>query len=149
MTVSKALFAAVAAATVGLSAVGAGVASAQPFSPAPQQPGRGHGHGNDDWCGPPWCDGHGNGPGGPGAYPGGWDKGPWWAANRHDWWDDRQGPPPWGWGPPPPLQWNGGPLPQNVNYWGYNANPVWDDGFRQWGIWLFGIWVPIFGVGFA
>jgi hypothetical protein len=26
---------------------------------------------------------------------------------------------------------------------------VWDDGFRQWGIWLFGLWIPIFGVGFG
>jgi hypothetical protein len=24
---------------------------------------------------------------------------------------------------------------------------VWDDGFRQWGIWLFGLWIPIFGIG--
>ena len=74
------------------------------------------------------------------------DKGPWWANNRHDWWDDRQGPPPWGWGPPPAYQWTGGP-PQPFNYWGYDVNPVWDDGFRQWGIWLFGLWIPIFGIG--
>ncbi len=33
------------------------------------------------------------------------------------------------------------------NYWGYNVNPVWDDGFRQWGIWLFGPWIPVFGIG--
>jgi hypothetical protein len=33
------------------------------------------------------------------------------------------------------------------NYWGYNANPVWDDGFGQWGIWLFGLWIPVFGIG--
>jgi hypothetical protein len=25
---------------------------------------------------------------------------------------------------------------------------VWNDGPRQWGIWLFGLWIPIFGVGF-
>jgi hypothetical protein len=78
--------------------------------------------------------------------PGHWDKGPWWANNRHDWWDDRQGPPPWGWGPPPAYQWTGGP-PRPFNYWGYDVNPVWDDGFHQWGIWLFGLWIPIIGIG--
>ena len=60
--------------------------------------------------------------------------------------NDRNGPPPWGWGPPPAYQWDGGP-PRPFNYWGYNANPVWNDGFGQWGIWLFGLWIPIFGVG--
>lgn len=78
--------------------------------------------------------------------PGQWDKGPWWANNRHDWWDDRQGPPPWGWGPPPPYRWAGGP-PRPFNYWGYDVTPVWDDGFREWGIWLFGLWIPIIGIG--
>ena len=125
------------------------IASAQPFAPIPQKPG--HGNGDDycpPWCGdtrgpnrycPPWCDnnaGHRD------------DKGFWWNSNRHDWWDDRNGPPPWGWGPPPPIQWNGGPPPQSVNYWGYNLNPVWNDGPRQWGVWLFGLWIPIFGAGF-
>ncbi|MDT5177131.1 MAG: hypothetical protein QOJ95_1329 [Mycobacterium sp.] len=133
---------------LGSSAMVAPMASAQPAAPIPLKPG----HGNDDycppWCGdtkgpnrycPPWCDqnaGHGD------------DKGQWWNTNRHDWWDDRNGPPPWGWGPPPPIQWNGGPPPQSVNYWGYNLNPVWNDGPRQWGVWLFGLWIPIFGVGF-
>ncbi len=120
---------------MGGATVGGAVAAAQPGNGH----GNGHdgGHGNDcrPWCNGPGVDKH-------------WDKGVWWANNRHDWWDDRQGPPPWGWGPPPPFQWNGGPLPQNVNYWGYNASPVWDNGFRQWGIWLFGLWIPIFGVGF-
>lgn len=78
--------------------------------------------------------------------PGHWDKGPWWANNRHDWWDDRQGPPPWGWAPPPAYRWTGGP-PRPFNYWGYDVNPVWDDGFHQWGIWLFGLWIPIIGIG--
>ncbi len=126
----------------GVAGLGAGVASAQPAAPLPLKP-----HGNDDFC-PPWC---GNGPGnghGNGHGNGGWDKGPWWASNNHEWWDDRNGAPPWGWGPPPPYQWNGGPLPQSINYWGYNANPVWNDVNRQWGIWLFGLWIPIFGVGF-
>jgi hypothetical protein len=79
---------------------------------------------------------------------GNWDKGPWWANNRHDWWDDRQGPPPWGWGPPPAYQWAGGP-PRPFNYYGYDVNPVWDQGFNEWGIWLFGLWIPIFGIGFG
>jgi hypothetical protein len=117
------------------------VASADPVVPAPLKPG------HDDFC-PPWCgngngNGHGNGPD--------WkqwdgDKGPWWANNRHEWWNDNNGAPPWGWGPPPAYQWDGGP-PHPFNYWGYNANPVWDDGLRQWGIWLFGQWIPVFGIG--
>jgi hypothetical protein len=140
----------------GSAGMGASVASATPAAPIPLKPG----HGDDDFC-PPWC-GNGKGPNngngdfrGPdfrgGDFRGGdfnGDKGPWWASNRHEWWDDRNGQPPWGWGPPPPLQWNGGPLPQNINYWGYNVNPVWNDGPRQWGIWLFGLWIPIFGAGF-
>ena len=124
----------------GGATLGGAVASADPGN------GHGNGHGRGNDC-QPWCPGPG-GPGGPG-FDKHWDKGVWWANNRHDWWDDRQGPPPWGWGPPPPFQWNGGPLPHSINYWGYNANPVWDDGFRQWGIWLFGLWIPIFGVGFG
>jgi hypothetical protein len=133
----------------GSAGMGAGVATATPAAPIPLKPG----HGNDDFC-PPVCNGnsgrgHDKGPWENGSWNnGGWDKGPWWAGNRHEWWDDRNGPPPWGWGPPPPLQWSGGPLPQNINYWGYNVNPVWNDGPRQWGIWLFGLWIPIFGVGF-
>lgn len=136
------------------------IASAQPVAPIPQKPGHG-----DDFC-PPQCgngngngDGHGNGNGHGNDDNRGWpgqfdnrghgdDKGFWWNSNRHDWWDDGNGPPPWGWGPPPPIQWNGGPPPQFVNYWGYNLNPVWNDGPRQWGVWLFGQWIPIFGVGF-
>ncbi len=34
-----------------------------------------------------------------------------------------------------------------VQLLGYDVNPVWDDGFGQWGIWLFGLWIPIFGIG--
>ena len=52
-----------------------------------------------------------------------------------------------GGGPPPAYQWTGGP-PRPFNYWGYDVNPVWDDGFHQWGIWLFGLWIPIIGIGF-
>lgn len=119
------------------------IASAAPSAPLPLKPGHGH---DGPFC-PPGC---GNGPGngnGHGNGRGNDDKGPWWANNSHEWWDDRNGPPPWGWGPPPPLQWNGGPLPGRVNYWGYDAAPVWNDGNAQWGIWLFGQWIPIFGVG--
>ena len=147
-----------AAMTVGVlggvvAGAGVPVASAQPVAPVPLKPG----HGNDGCF--PFCDGKGPGRGhGPGRdfdHPGRgaghrdhWDdKGSWWANNRHDWWDDRKGPPPWGWGPPPPLHWRGGPLPPTLNYWGYNLNPVWDNGFRQWGVWLFGVWIPIIGVG--
>ena len=137
----------------GAAGLGGGVANAAPAAPAPLNP-------HDDPCGPPWC---GNGPGwnrsdwNRGDWNGGdwnrgdwnrgdWDRGQWWATNRHDWWDDRNGAPPWGWRFPPPWQWDGGP-PHPFNYWGYNVNPVWDDGFHQWGFWLFGLWIPIFGIG--
>ena len=128
---------------LGAAGTGIGVANADPAAPAPMRP--------DCW---PWCNGGpGNGPGNEQDWNRGnghdddWARSAWWANNRHDWWDDRNGAPPWGWGPPPPYQWNGGPLPQTINYWGYNETPVWDDGFHQWGFWLFGIWIPIFGVG--
>jgi hypothetical protein len=157
MRLSKFASAAMIVGALGFGAIGPGgaVASADPVAPAPLRPhddfcapwcdgnGRGNGHGNDDFR-PPWVgDGNHN------ADWNGWngDKGPWWANNRHDWWDDRQGPPPWGWGPPPAYQWVGGP-PHRFNYWGYDVDPVWDDGFHQWGIRLFGLWIPIFGIGF-
>ena len=130
----------------GAAGLGTGVASARP----------GPGHDNDRQCFP-YCDNRGHdqnqwngydrGDRGDHGDRGNWDKGPWWANNRHDWWDDRQGSPPWGWGPPPAYQWRGGP-PRPFNYWGYDVNPVWDDGFHQWGIWLFGLWIPIIGIGF-
>lgn len=136
MVLTKAVSAAMIVGALGLGALGPGgaVASAAPAVPAPEKPR------HDDLC-PPWC---GNGPGNGNAN--GHDKGPWWANNRHDWWDDRQGPPPWGWGPPPAYHWTGGP-PRPFKYWGYDVIPVWDHGFRQWGIWLFGLWIPIFGIG--
>jgi len=140
MRLSKVVSAAMIVGALGFGALGSGgaVATADPVVPAPLSP-------HDDFC-PPWCgngNGHGNGPD--------WthwdgDRGPWWANNRHEWWNDNNGAPPWGWGPPPAYQWDGGP-PRPFNYWGYNANPVWDDGFRQWGIWLFGLWIPVFGIG--
>ena len=129
---------AVVAVGLGSAGLGTGVASAKP------------GHDIDRPCFP-FCENRGDwnddfDRGDFNRGPGHWDKGPWWANNRHDWWDDRQGPPPWGWGPPPAYQWAGGP-PRPFNYWGYDVTPVWDDGFRQWGIWLFGLWIPIFGIG--
>ncbi|MDH6194242.1 hypothetical protein M2272_000863 [Mycobacterium frederiksbergense] len=142
MKLAKFVAAALTVGAFGFDVTGLGtpMASAQPVAPAPLKPG----HGHDDCF--PFCD---NGPGRD-FDRGRWDnKGPWWADNRHDWWDDRNGPPPWGWGPPPPVQWRGGRLPQSINYWGYNLNPVWDNGFRQWGVWLFGVWIPILGVGVA
>jgi hypothetical protein len=141
MKLTKIVAAAMVVGALGFGAAGpgVGVASADPVVPAPLKPG----HGNDDWC-PPWC---GDGPKWKnGDWDKGWDKGPWWANNRHEWWDDNKGAPPWGWGPPPPYQWDGGP-PRPFNYWGYNVNPVWNDGNAQWGIWLFGLWIPIFGIG--
>lgn len=150
-TLTKLASTALIACAFGLGAVGPGgaVATALPVLQAPEKPRhddycppwcgderRGN-RGNDNYC-PPWCDNGNRG--------GHSDKGPWWASNAHPWWDDRNGPPPWGWGPPPAYQWQGGP-PRPFNYWGYDVNPVWDDGFRQWGFYLFGLWIPVFGIG--
>lgn len=144
MKLTKVAATAVTAGALTLSAVGfgGGVASAQPAAPLPLDPGRGPGH---DDC-PPRC-------GGPNFNRGGdFDRGNWnqnqWRPDPHQRWDERWGAPPWGWGPPPPVYWNGGYRPQQIDYWGYQATPVWDDGFHQWGIWLFGLWIPVFGVGF-
>jgi hypothetical protein len=153
MGLTKIVSAAMIVGALGFGAVGPAVAtaSAHPAVPAPLNPGHGNGHGNNDWC-DQWCDnGRGNGPDGRGNGGDGrradWDhKGPWWGNNRHDWWDDRNGQPPWGWSAPPAYHWDGGP-PHPFNYWGYNVNPVWDDGFHQWGFWLLGLWVPVFGIG--
>ncbi|MDT5372141.1 MAG: hypothetical protein QOC62_6572 [Mycobacterium sp.] len=74
----------------------------------------------------------------------------WWRGRPGKWWRDGD-LPPWGfWGAPPAFQWSGPPPwvdPHPINYWGYNATPVWDDNFHGWGIWLFGAWVPIVGIG--
>jgi len=159
MKLAKLVAATMTVGALGIGIAGAPAASAAPVVPAPLQPG----HGQDDCF--PFCNGQGPGRDngrGPDFDRGNWNdnrgdwnndhgnwdnKGPSWANNRHDWWDDLNGPPPWGWGPPPPYQWQGGPLPQTINYWGYNLTPVWNDGPRQWGVWLFGIFIPIFGVG--
>jgi hypothetical protein len=142
-TVVNAMF--VAAFGIGSAGLGGGVASAQPAVPAPLKPG----HDIDRPCFP-FCEGRGDDwhEFKRGDWDDDWDKGDWWRKNRHDWWDDRQGPPPWGWGPPPAYHWHGGP-PRPFKYWGYDVTPVWDPGFHQWGIWLFGLWIPIFGIGFA
>jgi hypothetical protein len=127
----------------GAAGLGGGVASAGPAAPVPMKPGHGH---DDPWP-PPWQDNNRDN-NGPDWQQGGWDKGQWWATNRHDWWDDRNGAPPWGWGPPPPAQWWGAPPwvdAHPFNYWGWNVTPVWDDGFHAWGFWLFGIWIPLVG----
>jgi len=142
MQLTKIVSATMIVGALGLGAFGPGgaVASASPVANAPLKP-------HDDFCAP-WCDGPGRGHGGDrdaGNRHWDGDKGPWWANNRHDWWDDRRGAPPWGWGPPPAYQWMGGP-PRPFNYWGYDVNPVWDDGFRGWGVWVLGQWVPIIGI---
>jgi hypothetical protein len=152
MKLAKSVVNAIVVAAIGFGAagLGAGEASAQPSAPLPQRPGNDinrpcfpfcdNQNGGGDWNdfrGRNWNNNFQNG---------NWDKGPWWANNRHDWWDDRQGMPPWGWDYPPAYQWTGGP-PRPFNYYGYDVNPVWDNGFHQWGIWLFGLWIPIFGIG--
>ena len=142
MNLAKTLANAMVVAALGAGAVGlgTGVASAKPGHDIdrPCFPYCGQQNNGNDWNGD-WNNGNR-------GHQGDFDKGPWWANNRHDWWDDGQGPPPWGWNAPPPYQWPGGP-PRPFNYWGYNVNPVWDDGFHGWGFWLFGLWIPVFGIG--
>jgi hypothetical protein len=104
--------------------VGAGLANAAP-SPVPLDPGYGYGPGPGPWHGDPQR---------------GYFHGAPWGA----------GPGPWGWGAPPRVGW-GGPLPPPggrwfggpINYWGYQETPIWNPGFNQWGIWLFGVWIPL------
>jgi hypothetical protein len=143
MKLTKVAAAAVMAGGLAFGAVGfgGGLAGAQPGSPLPLDPGRGH-----DDC-PPRCGGPNFNRGGPDFDRGNWNQNQW-RPDPHQRWDDRWGAPPWGYGPPPPVYWNGGYRPQQIDYWGYQASPVWDDGFHQWGIWLFGLWIPIFGAGF-
>lgn len=151
MKLKKILATATAATTLGLGAVGGALggatAGADPGAPLPAKPGP-CGHDND--CspgpGPAWNRGDGN-----------WNNGYQYSVGSRDWWRGRPGKwwrdddlPPWGfWGPPPAVQWSGPPPwvdPHPVNYWGYWATPVWDDGFHGWGIWLFGVWIPIVGI---
>jgi hypothetical protein len=124
---TKVLSAAMIVGAFGLGAMGATAptASAKPVLSAPEKPR------HDDYC-PPWC---GDEKRGNDNYC------PPWCGD-----DNRKSPPPWGWGPPPAYHWPGGP-PRPFNYWGHDVNPVWNDGFRQWGFWLFGMWIPVFGIG--
>jgi hypothetical protein len=86
--------------------------------------------------------------------PADWNRGDgdWNRVGSVDWWHGRQwwrdgDVPPWGfWGQPPAYQWSGPPPwvnPHPFNYWGYNATPVWNAGYNQWGFSLFGVWIPI------
>ena len=125
----------------------------------PGDPGRG-------WPGDP---GRGFNPGGPDRPPGDWHPGgpgDWHPGGPGDWhggppppgafrgWRDApwgDGPAPWGWGAPPHPDWDDSQLPPPgapwtagpINYWGFNEQPIWDQGFNQWGFWLFGIWIPL------
>ena len=148
MKLKKVLATATVVSALGLGALGAGGAIAA-ADPVPWKPG----HGNDDDNGPGWQDNNwqdnnwqGN------NWQGDWNVGgrDWWRGRPDKWWRDGD-LPPWGyWGTPPPVQWSGPPpweQQRQINYWGYDATPVWDDGFHGWGIWLFGIWIPIIGIG--
>ena len=135
-----ALAAATIASALGFGAVsvaGVGVASAAPAAPMPMQPGQ---CGRNFGCWP-----------GPNRVDQDWSVGSvnWWRGRPDKWWGDGD-LPPWGyWGQPPAVQWSGPPpwvTPHPINYWGYNATPVWDDNFHGWGIWLFGLWIPIVGI---
>src|SRR3954462_238829 len=98
------------------------------------------------------------GPGGPGGDFRGPDNHDWrppWNPGDNDWRGRFHGAPwgndlpPWGWGAPPAPPWDGplpdpwGPPPAPINYWGFQEQPVWDQGYNQWGFWFFGIWIPL------
>jgi hypothetical protein len=95
-------------------------------------------------------------PGGPDFHtPDNHDWRPPWNPGDNDWRGRFHGAPwggdlpPWGWGAPPPPAWDGplpdpwGPPPPPINYWGFQEQPVWDQGYNQWGFWFFGIWIPL------
>ncbi|MCW2690638.1 MAG: hypothetical protein JWR37_5528 [Mycobacterium sp.] len=64
----------------------------------------------------------------------------WYGDDRGRRGHDDGGGYPWGWGPPPPVRWNGpGPF-QYYNYW---VTPVFDDYRHAWGFWIPGFWVPL------
>lgn len=122
-------------------------------------PGSDRGGPPQDWRGPGGDPGDRRGPDGPppGDFdrPGDHDWRPPWNPQDNDWrgrfhgapWGDNL--PPWGWGAPPPPAWDGplppawGPPPPPINYFGFNEQPVWDQGYNQWGFWFFGIWIPL------
>lgn len=120
MTIKRIFAGGVAACALTAAAAGVGIApaGADPhWKPKPDH--------DREWVDRDWHDRGGD-----------WDK--WWRANR---WrnDDR---PPWGWGPPPPAHWRGHP-PAVIDYWGYPVRPIFDPGFRTWGFWLFGVFIPV------
>jgi hypothetical protein len=126
----------------------------------PEDPPQGDFRGPVGPGGPP--SGDFRGPGAPGGPPPGYFRGPdnhdWrplWNSEDHDWRGRFHGAPwgkdlpPWGWGAPPPPQWDG-PIPEPfgpplppINYWGFQEQPVWDPGFNQWDFYFFGIWIPL------
>ena len=102
------------------------------------------------------------GPGGPDNHgpgmsgePDGHDWRPPWNPSDNDWRGRFQGAPwgkglpPWGRGPPPRPPWDGplppawGPPPPQIDYCGFDEQPVWDPRHKQWGFWFFGIWIPL------
>jgi hypothetical protein len=142
---------------VGLALMGAGsgVAYAAPGGGGCRPPACGGGPGSGGQRGPGGPGGPGDGRGGPGDFrgpgrPG--DFGPRppdaFRGFRGAPWGD--GAAPWGWGAPPRAGW-GGPFPPPggvwdqgpINYWGYNEQPIWDQGQNGWGFYFFGIWIPL------
>jgi len=139
---------------------GAQCGPAGPGGPPPQRGPEGPPQGDQRGPGGP-PQGDFRGPGGPGGPPGdfrGPDNHDWrppWNPGDNDWRGRFQGAPwgnqlpPWGWGAPPPPPWDGplpgawGPPPPPINYWGFNEQPLWDQGQNQWGFWFFGIWIPL------
>lgn len=120
--------------SIGALGFGSGIASADPpWPPGPGFNGPGPGH-----------DGHWRG------NDNRWNDRDWWRARPGKWWNDE---PPWGYRQPPPAYYPGylpnpgGPPPPPVNYYGQWANPVYDPGIQTWGIWLFGIFIPLVGFG--
>ena len=137
MNFKQAIAGAAIGCTLGITGIGlgSGVGNAAPCDPAPGVQ-----------CGP-------GGPGGPPphSHPGAPPPRPGdndWRGRFHGapWGNDL---PPWGWGAPPAPPWDGplpdpsGPPPAPINYWGFQEQPVWDQGYNQWGFWFFGIWIPL------
>ena len=161
MRLKKIVATAATVSALGFGAIsGVGVANADPAAPFPAKPGPCGPH-NDCWPGPGQGPrgNQGNGPGWNPGNNGNWNSNiqdlsvgsrDWWRGRPGKWWKDDD-LPPWGfWGAPPPYQWQGPPPwvdRHPINYWGYDAWPEWNDGFNGWGIWLFGVFIPIVGIG--
>ncbi len=131
----------IAAVAVGITIAGLTMGAA----PAQADPGRGPGQ-----CEFGGCQGPGErGPGGPAADrrdadPADWRGGPGRGPGGPQWRDDR------GWRPglpPRDLGWRGIDQGrwdhQPFNYGGHWVTPVFDPGYRAWGFWLFGVWIPL------